>query len=121
MKRNIKIFALFFTILLGTAATAASDPPTLYGKVSLLTSSGRMPLANASVTLSDRNTTKSTYTDSAGNFAFYNEVSKGNYVLQILLNNKIMRQQEGSSFIEKREVVIENIGTNLSEIIVKTE
>ena len=126
---------LVFTILLAAVPLQPGQPPALYGKVLLQTSSGlTKPLNGAQIEMLEPLKTPleptpgkvlfKTYTSGSGSFAFYG-VPAGKYVLKISLGGKIFYQWQDNKQCETTPVEVENpsITKKLADIIVvqKTE
>lgn len=124
MRHGIKkrYLLLLLTAFLIVTMNAIAEPMklSLNGKVLLITSSGMVPLKEAAVELISLNTGKvvyRTYTDSSGDFAFYN-VPEGGYEIQVLFGGKVMKQQVGNEVKERNSVKIFKQAYRVSDISV---
>lgn len=120
--KSFLFFILFILIIFLSAHIRAQEEPSLYGKVKLRTSDGDIPFKNAKVELLDvRNEEDkvlfNTYTDSYGNFAFY-EIPENDYYLKVLKGERVFDQLEGDERINRRLVNVIAQSTRLPDIIV---
>lgn len=118
--RKLCVLVLFTLTLTVSVNATVVMKPNLYGKILLITSSGTVPLREATVELISPNTGKvlyRTYTDPHGNFSFYN-VAEGPYEIQILLDKKPMKQQAGDKVIERCSVKVLSQPTSVPDILI---
>ncbi len=118
--KKLYFMSFFVAVLIVCISSVGEAQPALYGKILLIASSGEVPLRNASVELlvpGKKETRATTYSDSWGNFAFYN-ITNGTYEIQILMGRKIMKQRIGNSFMERQRVQVSGRGTRVPDIFV---
>ncbi len=111
----MKIFCLVLVVTLSlgvSTGVSAQGRPTLYGRITLQTGSGPVPLRGATIELIPAGTERverGTYTDSFGNFAFYN-VAAGKYRLKVTYAGRVV----GGSVVD-----VYSQGTRVPNIVVR--
>jgi hypothetical protein len=98
IKEHYFLLLFVLSLIVSINGEASGKTPSLYGNVRLSTPpQGYVPLGDAVVELLSPDSDKiiyKTYTDSRGNYAFY-EVSPGEYDVRIVFGRKVMQQLTG--------------------------
>jgi hypothetical protein len=115
------LFSLFLLILL-TAPASFGPQPSLHGRLFIATPRGTAALHNATIRLlgwSTHEIRAQTYSDSRGNFAFYN-LSSGSYEIVVLLGNSILKQKMGTQLIDTLPIQFSGGSLEVPDITVES-
>lgn len=118
-KHSLPVVLGFFLVSMNPAI----GQPSAYGKIVLSTSSGKVPLKDATVELRKKgedDVLAKTYTDDKGNFALY-DIEPGEYEMFVSINKKGFKQETGSKLVEKRIVKIKKGAPRIGEVVVSVE